>query len=277
VAEVDINQFISRFNEEARLADVEAMAFWDSGSSEVRIAPGTSGWRSRDITGWSGSYFSLAGSTITSGTVFGPGSGGDLRNSQNVFQQNETTAAGSSTIRVTRQDGTLLEESTSTWNRHTLSSIGATIDIMSTAEAGDTSTFYLSASQIQAGPNTGDGDLVYLSIPDIKTDQLGIDNLRLSTICSSERAIGEIDTAMDIINSRRTYFGSTSNKFASVLNNLAEMETNSANSETLIRDTDMAHEAANLAKQKILSNAIFSVAAQANASRKNVLALIRSI
>jgi flagellin len=86
--------------------------------------------------------------------------------------------------------------------------------------------------------------------------------------------LGSLDQAIEKVNSNRARLGSIQNRLQSSIQNLEIRTENLSSSNSRIRDTDIAEESANLAKNEILSAANASVLAQANNSGSMALKLI---
>ena len=92
---------------------------------------------------------------------------------------------------------------------------------------------------------------------------------------SAQTAIGLVDTAIATVSSERANLGAVSNRMASTMANLDQIRVNLTASKGRIADADFAAETANLAKGQILQQAATAMLAQANASKQQVLTLIR--
>ena len=92
---------------------------------------------------------------------------------------------------------------------------------------------------------------------------------------SAQAAIGLVDTAIATVSSERANLGAVSNRMASTMANLDQIRVNLTASKGRIADADFAAETANLAKGQILQQAATAMLAQANASKQQVLTLIR--
>ena len=87
--------------------------------------------------------------------------------------------------------------------------------------------------------------------------------------------IGALDTAIAKVSEERAGLGAVSNRLDSTVTNLDQIRVNLTASKGRIEDADFAQETGNLAKGQILQQAATAMLAQANASKQNVLALIR--
>ena len=92
---------------------------------------------------------------------------------------------------------------------------------------------------------------------------------------SAQTAIGLVDAAIATVSSERANLGAVSNRMASTMANLDQIRVNLTASKGRIADADFAAETANLAKGQILQQAATAMLAQANASKQQVLTLIR--
>ena len=93
---------------------------------------------------------------------------------------------------------------------------------------------------------------------------------------SSANALIYIDLAMVQINKQRSELGAVSNRLNHTVNNLTNISTNLSAARGGIEDADFALETTELAKNQILQQASTAMLAQANASKQNVLGLLRS-
>ena len=88
--------------------------------------------------------------------------------------------------------------------------------------------------------------------------------------------IGVIDAAIEEVNTQRSTLGATANRLNHTVNNLTNMSASLSSAQGRIEDADFAMETTNLAKNQILQQASTAMLAQANASKANVLGLLRS-
>ena len=84
----------------------------------------------------------------------------------------------------------------------------------------------------------------------------------------------DLDRALKRISAHRGHLGAFQSRIGSAINNIQITIENFAAAESQIRDTDVAQEAANLAKGRILQQAAASVLAQANQEPQIALALL---
>ena len=85
-----------------------------------------------------------------------------------------------------------------------------------------------------------------------------------------------IDAALERVNVQRSELGAISNGLNHTVNNLTNMSASLTAAKGGIEDADFALETMELAKNQILQRASTAMLAQANASKQNVLGLLRS-
>jgi flagellin len=120
-----------------------------------------------------------------------------------------------------------------------------------------------------------------LSVMSTNAQNLAVDatnNTGLTTDADANArdAIKNIDAAIMTVNNQRSELGAVSNRLNHTVNNLTNISSNLSAAKGGIEDTDFAVETTNLAKHQILQQASTAMLAQANASKQNVLALLRS-
>jgi flagellin len=87
--------------------------------------------------------------------------------------------------------------------------------------------------------------------------------------------IGDIDTALDTVNSERATLGASQSRFDAVISNLQISIENQTASRSRIIDTDFAAETSNLSRAQILQQAGNAMVAQANQLPDQVMQLLR--
>jgi flagellin len=108
----------------------------------------------------------------------------------------------------------------------------------------------------------------------VRTGDLGIEGLGVQTKGSAQENLEKIDAAINGVNGNRASLGALQNRLQSTISNLETRTENLAAANSRIRDTDVASESAELAKNNILSAAATSVLSQANSSGAGALKLI---
>jgi flagellin len=149
------------------------------------------------------------------------------------------------------------------------------------AEAG-TQTF-------QVGANTTANDSIDITTTNMSTSALittvaGTDATsgsgRASIASTADAAaiatvIGDIDVALDLINSERATLGASQSRFDAVISNLQISAENQAAARSRIMDADFAAETAALSRAQILQQAGNAMVAQANQLPQQVLRLLQ--
>jgi flagellin len=87
-------------------------------------------------------------------------------------------------------------------------------------------------------------------------------------------AIGRLDTAIDIINDTRAGYGANQNQLSAAYRNLETWTENMVETESRIRDTDIAIEAASLTRQQVFRQVGIAMLSQTGTSRSAALALL---
>ena len=116
---------------------------------------------------------------------------------------------------------------------------------------------------------------ITVSIAGMDPTDLSLNTNTVSTAANAQTAITAPDTAIATVSTERGKLGAVSNRLTSTMNNLDQVNINLSNSKGRIEDADFASETGNLAKGQILQQAATAMLAQANASKQQVLTLIR--
>ena len=103
---------------------------------------------------------------------------------------------------------------------------------------------------------------------------LGLTDLNVLTKEGSQESLQFVDDAMTYIGSARAQLGALQNRLQSTSESLATAEENFAAANSRIRDTDVAAESTNLAKNNILMQAATAVLSQANTQQQLALKLL---
>ena len=121
----------------------------------------------------------------------------------------------------------------------------------------------------------GSGQTIAVSINGMDPTDLSLNSNGVSTAAKAQTAITALDTAIATVSTERGKLGAVSNRLTSTMNNLDQVSINLSASKGRIEDADFAAETGNLAKGQILQQAATAMLAQANASKQQVLTLIR--
>ena len=106
------------------------------------------------------------------------------------------------------------------------------------------------------------------------TGSLGIIAESVASKPGAQTSLGAIDEAILKTNAMRANFGALQNRLVATMNNLNVAHENLSAANSRIRDTDIAEESAELAKQNILMQSGVSVLGQANQIKNLALKLL---
>ena len=147
----------------------------------------------------------------------------------------------------------------------------------STGDANTSATF-----TFQAGVNNATADRITIEVKNADSATLGVKDLNaganvvnLLDMTNAQAAITKVDDAIASVSAERGKLGAVSNRMSSTMANLDQITVNLTASKGRIEDSDFAAETGNLAKGQILQQAATAMLAQANASKQQVLTLIR--
>lgn len=110
----------------------------------------------------------------------------------------------------------------------------------------------------------------------VTLQSLMLNEVSVLTKEQSQESLAFVDEALAFVGSARATLGSLQNRLQTTSQVLATSEENFAAANSRIRDTDIAAESTNLAKNNILMNAATSVLAQANTQQQLALKLLQS-
>ncbi|MDL2294160.1 flagellin [Ruminococcaceae bacterium OttesenSCG-928-D13] len=128
---------------------------------------------------------------------------------------------------------------------------------------------------LQVGDTDHDYQKIYVKIPNMNTDGLGISGITMITQEAAASSINSIRDAIDYVSANRGNMGSLQNRLEHTINNLETTVENLTAAESRIRDVDMAKEHMTLTKNQILTESSQSMLAQANMQPQQVLQLLQ--
>lgn len=133
------------------------------------------------------------------------------------------------------------------------------------------------AIEIQAGANNTTEDRIDLNEDTIFEDMVG--NLStvggdITDVTNARAAIDSLDTDITDISAKRSYAGAMINRLASTIERIDVKKENMSSAFSVIRDADIAVEAANLTRVQILQQSAASLLQQANQSQGIALSLL---
>jgi flagellin len=131
----------------------------------------------------------------------------------------------------------------------------------------------------QVGANVGSYDSISIVSTNLTTSTTittvtGASIGSTSTASSIATVVGDIDKAIDYINSQRAVFGASENRFSAVISNLQSSVENQSAAQSRIMDADFAAETASMSRAQILQQAGTAMVAQANQIPQQVLKLL---
>ena len=135
---------------------------------------------------------------------------------------------------------------------------------------------------LQIGATGDDYNKVTVSVGDMSSKGLGIDNLRDIALMSQDAASATLDqiknganSAINKVSSQRAELGAMQNRLEHTINNLDVATENMESANSQIRDTDMAKEMMEYTKQNVLTQAAQAMLAQANQQPQSILQLLQ--
>ena len=103
----------------------------------------------------------------------------------------------------------------------------------------------------------------------------GSGGVNVSTRIGATSSLATIDSAIDKVSGFRASFGAVENRINAKINNLTTLKINTQAAQSRIEDADFAAETTNMTKAQILRQASTAMLAQANASKKDLLTLLK--
>jgi len=143
-----------------------------------------------------------------------------------------------------------------------------------TVQVGSNNDAEAPAGQASVGDNVTENRITF-NIADTTSEGLGISTIDLDSLGEAQSAINYLDAAIQKVNDERSNIGSLQNRFEFTSSNLLNSIQNNSASMSTIRDADFAVEAADLARNQILTQSGTAMLAQANQISQNVLSLLR--
>jgi flagellin len=116
---------------------------------------------------------------------------------------------------------------------------------------------------------------ITFNLADATSEGLAIAGIDLDSLGDAQSAINSLDAAIAKVNDERSNIGSLQNRFEFASSNLMNSIQNNSASMSTIRDADFAVEAADLARNQILTQSGTAMLAQANQISQNVLSLLQ--
>ena len=130
------------------------------------------------------------------------------------------------------------------------------------------------ASDASVDANVTENRITF-NLADATSEGLAIAGIDLDSLGDAQSAVNSLDAAIAKVNDERSNIGSLQNRFEFASSNLMNSIQNNSASMSTIRDADFAVEAADLARNQILTQSGTAMLAQANQISQNVLSLLQ--
>ena len=131
----------------------------------------------------------------------------------------------------------------------------------------------IGAMRLQIGAN--EHQVLEVNIPAVSLQNMGIENVDVSTAEGADDAIDRVDGAIKYVSSVRGRLGAFQNRLESTINSLDITSENMTSAYSRIMDVDMAEEMTSYTTYQILAQAGTSMLAQANERPSQVLQLLQ--
>ena len=131
----------------------------------------------------------------------------------------------------------------------------------------------IGAMRLQVGAN--EGQILAVDIPTISLQNMGIENVDVSTADGAVDGIQRLDGAIKYVSKVRGRLGAYQNRLESTVNSLDVTSENMTSAYSRIMDVDMAEEMTYYTTYQVLTQAGTSMLAQANERPSQVLQLLQ--
>ena len=123
--------------------------------------------------------------------------------------------------------------------------------------------------------NDGNNGQITGTIDAVRTTDLGINGLDISSQSGAESAVDTIADAVDTLGTSQAKIGTLQNQLQFAIGLAQSQKVNTSAAESRIRDANVAEESANMTRYNILTQSGIAALAQANNSTSSVLSLLR--
>ena len=151
-------------------------------------------------------------------------------------------------------------------NSFTVIGAGSLTGLQFTAAATGTTTVRVTPSaarKFQVGANAN--QTIQGRLHASTTEQLGVGNIDVTTQAGAERAITQLDQAIQSTSSQLAQIGGQENRLLSAENNAATAQGNALSARSLVADTSIAQASTNLVNSLVLQHfSLFALQQQAN-------------
>jgi flagellin len=116
---------------------------------------------------------------------------------------------------------------------------------------------------------------IVIDIPAVTSYTLGTDTINVMTSVTSQKAIAQVDEAINTVNAVRSKIGAYSNRFEHTRANLSVSSENAESALSTMMDTEMADEMTTYTSLNVLTQAATSILSQANERPSTVLQILQ--
>lgn len=181
----------------------------------------------------------------------------------------------SSATYTLEKDGKVVDSTTTVSSKSSVVELGGLEFSIDDELADNTSNISVSNNAVTYQIGANSGQTTDMTISDMSSKALKIDNLDLSTSEGATLAIDILDDAIKSVSSERSKLGAMQNRLEHTTNNLNTSSENLSAAESRIRDVDMAKEMMEMTKWTTLQQSSNAMLAQANSQPEQVLQLLR--
>ena len=129
---------------------------------------------------------------------------------------------------------------------------------------------------LQIGIDTSAESQLTISLDSVLPGDLGLGGSGVASAASALSAIGELDGALDLVNTQRASVGAYSSSLARAQSTLLTLDHNMRAAVSSLRDLDVAEASSQFALRDTRRNASAAILAQANATPRLALSLLTS-
>lgn len=154
------------------------------------------------------------------------------------------------------------------------------LNVDETAVAPGGTALDVELSVLEAGPlvlqiGANEDQTVSISIPEVSSETLGVENVNVMTQDKAGEAITAVDKAINKVSSVRAKLGAYENRLEHAIMNVDTSNENLTEALSRIEDLDMAEEMSNYTQLNVLSQAGTSMLSQANQMPQTILSLLQ--
>lgn len=209
----------------------------------------------------------IGGVNITYADVSGGGTA--------VAEGTSEFSVNSSAVYTLEKDGKVVDSTTTVGSTSSEVELGGLSFTIDDELADNTTNIAVSNNAVTYQIGANSGQTTDMTVSDMSSKALGIDELDLTTSEGATSAIDVLDDAIKSVSSERSKLGAMQNRLEHTINNLSTSSENLSAAESRIRDVDMAKEMMEMTKWTTLQQSSNAMLAQANSQPEQVLQLLR--